>query len=185
LENIEGVYGSPHPLAGYARIYFPTSSWLHRRELAEQVGFWRQPDELSWAIDYDFYPPCRRGGKRFAFLPSLGVLKFHSQVWKFYAREGEPPQERWLQEILKTPAQLNERVLAEIATLCSSTSGSGQETARLAWDETRRPQRRGQGARSRVDKPVWPSPLPVGPLLRRRMQRSAPPAVIRGLTSTH
>src|SRR5882672_1604628 len=39
LENIEGVYGSPHPLAGYARIYFPTSSWLHRRELAEQVGF--------------------------------------------------------------------------------------------------------------------------------------------------
>jgi len=60
--------------------------------------FWRQPMNCRGRLIMILTRRAAEAGKRFAFLPSLGVLKFHSQVWKFYAREGEPPQERWLQK---------------------------------------------------------------------------------------
>jgi hypothetical protein len=114
-ERIEGVSAAPHARAGYERIYIPTSSWLHRRELIDDVGHWRDFNELSLQIDFDFSRRVAKAGKKIAFLPSLGVLKFHSVTWKFYSRPGEPPQEHWLDSILKSPARLNEKILSDLA----------------------------------------------------------------------
>jgi len=172
-EGIEGVYGPPHERSGYTRVYFPTSSWLHRRELPHEVGFWRNPDELSWAIDYDFSRRVAEAGKKISFLQSLGVLKFHSQVWKCYALKGEPPEKWWLDEILQKPDQLKDRVLIELATLCAPHfQAQDKKPLGLAWDEAT------FGATMAVRATIrdvlalyglnrWP----VGDLLRARMKR--------------
>lgn len=172
-DGVENVYGPPHPRSGYARVHFPPSSWLHRRELAAQVGGWRQPEELAWAIDYDFTRRVAEAGKAFSFLPSLGVLKFHSATWKTYALKEEPPQLRWLAAILKSPAALNEQILTQLAALCAPQFQSqDKKPIGLAAAET------ALAAKGLLKAFVreliylyghdrWPA----GPLLRRRMNR--------------
>ena len=137
-DGVGGVYGPPHPRAGYVRIYFPTSSWLHRAELPKEIGFWRNPDDLAWAMDYDFTCRAAEAGKKLVFLPSLGALKFHSASWKLYSRKGEPPQERWLSSMLKTPERLNEEVLAQLAAQFAQHSQLNDKIPPgLAWNGTK------------------------------------------------
>lgn len=172
-DGIEGVYGPPHERIGYQAVYFPTSSWLHTRELAQELGGWRQPTELAWAIDYDFTRRAAEAGKRLSFLPSLGVLKFHSQRWKAYAHNGEPPEQRWLEAILQSPALVNEEVLTGVAALCAYQFQAGDKKPfDLAWEETyasikvtTRASLRALLSWYGLDR--WP----VGHLLRQRMQR--------------
>ena len=115
-EGVRGVYGPPHTRSNYARTYVPTMSWLHRRSLPDEIGFWRNANELGWQIDFDFSRRAARAGKKISFLPSLGGLKFHSAVWRIYARPGIPPQEEWLDRILREPAQLRDELLTALAT---------------------------------------------------------------------
>jgi glycosyltransferase involved in cell wall biosynthesis len=115
-EGVHGVYGPPHQRSNYARTYFPTMSWLHRRALPDEIGFWRNADELGWQIDFDFSQRAARAGKKISFLPSLGGLKFHSAMWRIYARPGIPPQEEWLGKVLSDPKRLNEKILTQLAT---------------------------------------------------------------------
>ena len=170
---IEGAYGPPHGRNGYARVYFPTASWLHRRELPEEIGFWRQPDELGWAIDFDFSRRVARAGKKISFLPSLGVLKFHSIIWKTYAWEGERPQEEYLRNILEAPGPFSEKILSELAAHYAQNStgsdkksfGQACEDAGCAFKGT---------AKAAIRELVYlygEERWPVGPLLRRRMKR--------------
>jgi glycosyltransferase involved in cell wall biosynthesis len=115
-QGVRGIYGPPHERSSYARTYFPTMSWLHRRSLSDEIGFWRNADELAWQIDFDFSQRAARAGKKISFLPSLGGLKFHSALWKTYSRTGTPPQEEWLDRIRSAPQELNETILTQLAT---------------------------------------------------------------------
>jgi len=114
-EGVEGPHGAPNPQSGYSRIYVPTSSWLHRRELVNEIGFWRDPDELAWPIDFDFTRRAAVAGKKMKCIESLGVLKFHSAAWKLYSRTGTPPQQAYLQEIIESPTKLSEKILIQLA----------------------------------------------------------------------
>jgi glycosyltransferase involved in cell wall biosynthesis len=186
LEGVEGVYGPPHERAGYERVYFPTASWLHRRELPGEIGFWRNPNELAWQIDFDFSRRAAQAGKKISFLPSLGVLKFHSGTWKFYSRQGEPPQEPYLRSISQTPEQFNETILAGLAAQYSQClQRNDKMPLSLAWSEAK------CSARAMVKACLreliyWygHDRWPVGPLLRRRMRRlRSRQRVVRGLPS--
>src|SRR5262249_29410849 len=151
----------------------PTSSWLHRRELPEHIGFWRAPDDLDCAIDYEFTRRAARAGKKIEFLPSLGVLKFHSIVWKAYSRQGEPPQERWLREIIETPMQLNETLLSAMASQYAQTFQYGEKLPLgLAWHQLKFAAKSTlrSGCRELI---FWygENRWPLGPLLRYRMKR--------------
>ena len=115
-DGVIGAYGPPHERSRYARVYIPPSSWLHRRALPEEVGFWRNADEMGWQIDFDFSRRTALAGKKISFLRSLGVLKFHSEAWKLYAHTGTPPQEEWLDQIRQNPQQLSEKILTELTT---------------------------------------------------------------------
>ena len=115
-KGVRGVYGPPHERSSYAQTYFPTMSWLHRRSLPDEIGFWRDANDLGWQIDFDFSQRAARAGKKISFLPSLGGLKFHSALWKIYSRPATPPQEEWLGRILREPRELNETILTELAT---------------------------------------------------------------------
>ena len=186
LDGVAGAYGPPHERSGYERVYFPTASWLHRRDLPEAIGFWRNPDELAWAIDFDFSRRAAQAGKKISCLPSLGVLKFHSQVWKFYSGKGGLPQEPYLDLILQDPRQINEKILTELATqFARQTQWNDKIPFSLAWNEARSSAKAMvkaglRGLLYRYGHKRWP----VGPLLRWRMRRlRANQRVARGLPS--
>jgi glycosyltransferase involved in cell wall biosynthesis len=184
LEGVENVYGPPHRQSDYTRVFFPPSSWLHRRELPDEIGFWWSPDELAWTSDFDFTRRAAVAGKRLSFVPSLGVLKFHSLVWKSYTRKGEPPQETYLRAILESPRDLCEKILSELAAQYGQNSQwqdkkpiglAGAETALAA-----------KGLLKAFVRELiylyghdrWP----VGPLLRRRFKRlCSKKRAVRGL----
>lgn len=111
----EHPHGAPHPDLGYSRVYIPTSSWLHRAELTREIGFWRKPEHLAWAIDFDFTRRAALAGKKFEFVDRLGVLKFHSAVWQLYSRSGPAPAQSYLEEMARSAEASERRVLSELA----------------------------------------------------------------------
>ena len=185
-DGVEAISAAPHPQCGYEQIYVPTSSWLHRRELVEAIGGWRHFNELAWPIDFDFTRRTALAGKKFAFEPSLGVLKFHSQIWKWYSRAGEPPQEKWLAAIRQSPAAFTERILLEAAAQHAFHFQRAEKIPiALAWQDF---QSAGKKTTSALLREIisWygPERWPVGPLLRwrygkiysaRRATRGLPP----------
>jgi hypothetical protein len=172
-EGVDGVYGPPHRQSDYTRVYFPPSSWLHRRELPDQIGFWRPPAELPFTSDFDFTRRAAVAGKKISCVPSLGVLKFHSVVWKAYARQGEPPQADYLRAILDSPRDFGEKILSELAAQFAQNSQSqDKKPVRLAGAETARAATGLLKSLARELMFFYGSDRwPVGPLRRRRFQR--------------
>ena len=62
-EGVRGVYGPPHERSSYARTYFPTMSWLHRRSLPDEIGFWRNAERAWLANRFRFLSTRGAGGK--------------------------------------------------------------------------------------------------------------------------
>jgi glycosyltransferase involved in cell wall biosynthesis len=185
--GIEHGYGPPHPLSNYARVYFPTMSWVFRRTLPDEIGYWRDPNELGWAIDFDFSRRAALAGKKISFLPSLGGLKFHSGVWKPYSHTGEPGQKKWLERILNDPAQLNEEILSQLATL---------HAQQFQWHDRKPPLRLASFQAKRAVKDFLkaiirdliyaygPDRWPLGEIRRRRLRRlRSKQRLTRGLRS--
>ena len=185
--GIEHAYGPPHPMSNYARVYFPTMSWLHRRALPDEIGYWRDPNELGWAIDFDFSRRAALAGKKISFLPSLGGLKFHSAVWKPYSQSGEPGQKKWLELILNEPAQLNEEILTTLATQHAQSfiMHDNKPPLRLAWSQVKRA---GEDFLKAIVRDLiytyGPERWPIGKLRRRRLRRlRSKQRLTRGLPS--
>jgi glycosyltransferase involved in cell wall biosynthesis len=171
--GIDSIIGPPHGRTDYERVFVPPSTWLHRRELAAAVGGWRPPEALSWAIDFDFTHRVAQAGRPISFLPSLGVLKFHSVAWKFYSRQGDPPQQPWLEDILKSPVETHARVLAEVAARCAPMfQDQDKKPFGVACAEAGDALRTAAKAAVR-DLVSWygRDRWPLGPLLRRRWRR--------------
>ena len=169
-DGVEAISAAPHPLCGYARIPVPTSSRLHRRELVDAIGGWRHFNELAWPIDFDFTRRTALAGKKFAFEPSLGVLKFHSQIWKWYSQTGEPVQEKWLAAIRESPAALTEKILLEATAHHAFHFQRAEKIPfALAWSDFKYA---GKNAASALLRSIYSrygaERWPVEPLLRRR-----------------
>jgi glycosyltransferase involved in cell wall biosynthesis len=185
--GIEHGYGPPHPMSNYTRVYFPTMSWLHRRTLPDEIGYWRDPNELGWAIDFDFSRRAALARKKISFLPSLGGLKFHSAAWKPYSHSGEPGQKKWLERILNEPKPLNEEILAQLAAQYAQSfqPHDRKPPLRLAWSEAKRA---GEDFLKAIVRDLvyayGPERWPFGKLRRRRLRRlRSKQRLTRGLRS--
>lgn len=113
-----GVLGSRGPATAgrtYDRHWFPPSSWLHRRDVVEKCGPWRDHRALPHSVDYDLSRRLFLAGRRIDFWPELSVLKFPSQHFSAYAPTGIPPQAIYHEEMERTPDGLARRVLLESA----------------------------------------------------------------------
>lgn len=64
-----------------SRYFFPPSSTLHRRELAERIGGWRAPAQAQTAVDVDFLARSHKAGATFAATQEITVFKF-SAAWR-------------------------------------------------------------------------------------------------------
>ena len=85
--------GRPKPPATYEQHFIPPSSWLHRRNLVDSVGYWADPLTLDVAVDFEYSRRVARAGKRIVCCPRLSVVKIPSYLSGLYAMKGAPPQE--------------------------------------------------------------------------------------------
>jgi hypothetical protein len=184
-QGVEAVHGPPDPRSGYARIYVPTSSWLHRRELVNEIGFWRKPDELSWAIDFDFTRRAAVAGKTLQFVESLGVLKFHSVLWKLYSRTGPAPAATYWDAMIKSPDRLCEKILTQLGAQYAQRCQSQDKTPfAVAWSEAKTATKAAVKAGLReLIHGYGHARWPAGPFLRYRARRlRSKYRALRGLT---
>ena len=108
-----GVLGPPADGASYGNWFVPPCSWLHRRDLIDTVGLWRDPHRLPWPTDFDFHRRAYLAGKIFAFSARLGVLKFPAYAFRLYATTGQMPQRPYVQRLKDAPEGLERQILAD------------------------------------------------------------------------
>ncbi len=106
--------GPPRKGSSYKYHGFPPSSWLHKREIVDVIGYWRPPESLGCGIDYDFTKRAYLAGLKIVFSPELGVLKFPSPGWGFYKAESMIPQAIYFQKMLDDPNLLAYRALLRL-----------------------------------------------------------------------
>jgi glycosyltransferase involved in cell wall biosynthesis len=95
--------------------HLPPSSWLHRRDLVDSVGYWRDPATLDVHMDMDFRRRVYRAGKKFVFCPVFSVVKIPSQWIGVYSLKGAPPQEAYWARIRIDLAGFEHDVLNAVA----------------------------------------------------------------------
>jgi glycosyltransferase involved in cell wall biosynthesis len=117
-EGVESWAGPPRVRHTYEHRAIPPSSWLHRRQLVEEIGLWRDSELLAIPVDFDFLRRAYRAGKVFGFYPRPTVLQFRSSRFRTYALRGEPPQARYCEALRKGPAELERRVLQQLFLAC-------------------------------------------------------------------
>lgn len=89
----------------------PPSTWLHRRDITETIGFWRDPHALLVQTDDDFLTRARRARMSFATPGGLSVLKFPSVEWGLATLRDGPPQPQYLARIRSDPQELQSYLL--------------------------------------------------------------------------
>ena len=100
----------------HADQYTPPSSWLHRREIAEQIGDWRDPATLGCGVDFDFQRRTARAGFDCREVARISVLKFPSAWWRNYAPDQAHPQPEYLRRIRDEPVALEREFLQRFTT---------------------------------------------------------------------
>lgn len=154
------------PLIGqtYRTCYVPPTSWLHRREIVEECGWWADPLKISDNVDNDYLRRVYLAGKRIELCRQLSVLKFPSAWWKSYAPDSAHPQESYLTSLRKDPEETQRRILLESVTVWTHHLGVGVPVRQAIGHAFRVLAHRLLDAYGRER---WP----LAALLRRRHQR--------------
>ena len=114
--------GPPSIGTTFERAWIPPSSWLHRRELTQEIGPWRAHSELSVYADCDFLSRTYRANKKIELSKELSVLKFPSARWHMYSRKAEFPQQVYLDKLISDPKKLHIDLLLDGACTISQSN---------------------------------------------------------------
>jgi hypothetical protein len=116
VNGLVGCWGAPASGTTYAEHNIPPSTWLHRRELAIEVGGWADPLTLDLWVDFHLSRRMALAGARFAFHPGLSVLKFPAPNFPgAYLNENPLPQAEMLRSMILDSEELEVGLLQESA----------------------------------------------------------------------
>jgi len=115
------VIGPPPRGKNYTNCHVPPSSWLHKKSLTEDCGFWNLPELLYVGVDQDYLNKVALAGKNIQFYHKVMVLKFVSHVWSLYSKKDNFPQPIYLERMEKDPNGLKEEILMDLAAKFSIT----------------------------------------------------------------
>ena len=119
----------------YSTRVLPPSTWLHRRELVESCGLWREdPFALRCGIDADWLARVHRAGHSIACWPRLSVLKFPSHAWGAYRAEAPRPQPQLLTRMRANAVECEQHVLTQIAVAAARRWASSPKATRALSD---------------------------------------------------
>jgi glycosyltransferase involved in cell wall biosynthesis len=107
----------------YAEHNIAPTVWLHRRELAAEVGGWADPRTLDMPVDFHLSRRMALAGATFAYQPYLSALKFPSPTFTTaYRNEHHLLQATFLRKMRLDAEGLEWEVLQEIANLMAGMS---------------------------------------------------------------
>ncbi|MHA8067369.1 glycosyltransferase family 2 protein [Aquirufa sp. ROCK2-A2] len=115
------VVGPPSHGRNYTNSYVPPSSWLHKKSLIDDCGFWDLPELLSVGVDQGYLNKVALAGKQIQFYHKVVVLKFVSHVWSLYSKKDNFPQPIYFERMIKDPNGLKEEILLDLAAKFSVT----------------------------------------------------------------
>ena len=116
-----GLNGPPANGKNYTNSFVAPSSWLHKRSLIEDCGFWNKQESLSVGVDQDYLNRIALSGKKINFYNNLIVLKFVSEDWGLYSKRDNFPQITYLEKLEKDPQKLIQEILFKFAANYCST----------------------------------------------------------------
>jgi hypothetical protein len=82
---VDGIYGP--------RDFMPPSSWLHRKAIAAQIGFWKRPEDTLLPVDATFLKEAAAGGAKIGGTDEVTVFKFNA-AWRRDAYRLRPTAEQ-------------------------------------------------------------------------------------------
>jgi len=115
------VIGPPAHGKNYTNCHVPPSTWLYKRSLTEDCGFWRKQELLPVGVDQDYLNRIALLGKIINCCNNLMVLKFYSVDWGLYSKKEDFPQLIYLEKLEKDPEKLMKEILFELAVKFSRT----------------------------------------------------------------
>jgi glycosyltransferase involved in cell wall biosynthesis len=115
------VIGPPVLGRDYSNYHIPPSSWLYKRSITEDCGFWSRQEVLTVGVDQDYINRIALAGKKISFCKNQMVLKFLSGDWGLYAKKDNFPQVTYLDKLEKDPTKLIQEILFELTTRFSMT----------------------------------------------------------------
>jgi hypothetical protein len=127
-------WGGLAPGTTYAEHNIAPTVWLHRRNLAAEVGGWADPRTLDLAVDFHLSRRMALAGARFVYQPHLSALKFPSPFFtSAYRNEHSLPQATFLRKMLLDCDELEWDVLQEIANLMARVSHEWWRTSTVEF----------------------------------------------------
>ena len=75
---------APHKFGYSPGLWIPPTGIIHRREIIDHIGPWRNPRELRTDPEVDLWHRAHAGGHSFAFAPRLTAVKFPA-AWRRHA----------------------------------------------------------------------------------------------------
>jgi glycosyltransferase involved in cell wall biosynthesis len=114
----EGAYSviGPPPLGrSYLNCHVAPSSWLYKKNLTEDCGYWSNANTIGSGVDQDYLNRLAKAGKKIGYLPELFVLKFVSVDWSIYSKKDNFPQIDFLKNIQREPSEITLKILFELA----------------------------------------------------------------------
>jgi len=111
LHEVTGPIGHGR---SHADQYTPPSSWLHRRDVAQRIGNWRDPETLGYGVELDFQRRAALAGVGFDEVSRVSVLKFPSSWWHNYVPGQAHPQPDYLRRIEDGPLPLERELLQDL-----------------------------------------------------------------------
>ena len=111
--------GRPPKGRSFRNHHIHPSSWLHRRSLVEDCGFWSNPWTIARGVDDEYLVRVDKAGKAISFCPQLSVLKFPSGSWRMYSIQNEFPQTRYLEEMAADAKHLEHRILLSLSIIAA------------------------------------------------------------------
>ncbi|MCH7826884.1 MAG: glycosyltransferase family 2 protein [Bacteroidetes bacterium] len=89
-KGIESVLGKKFIGIYQMNFQTPPSSWLHKKELINKIGYWNENYlDLTVGPDMDFFRRAFSSCNKVHPLKKLTVLKFRSPAWKSYQNKEE------------------------------------------------------------------------------------------------
>ncbi|HEY2860772.1 MAG TPA: glycosyltransferase family A protein [Terracidiphilus sp.] len=106
--------GAPQGVRSYGQRFVPPSGWMHRRDVVVRCGEWPHPGGLVAGVDFVFQRRAFLVGCRFASTGRLSVMKFHSAIFKIYARGEGYPQPGYLERMRQDSGALHDQVVMQL-----------------------------------------------------------------------
>lgn len=115
--GLERIVGPPPNGRTYGDHSVAPSCWLHKRDIAEELGPWGDHLSLLRGVDADFFRRFHLNGKKISHYPRVSLIKFPSPMWSTYKTGNNQGQLEYWKKLKKDPEKLEREVLNQAAEL--------------------------------------------------------------------